>query len=166
MPTSPIADLADQVAALLGDDWTTCPDPAWRDAVRLDCPDGRSVALIPAGSRVIARGLLPDFRHPDRPRAPEITAAAASAEFVFGHIRRRLLPRYAADLATCRRLAGEDHAERAERGQVAENIARALGAPGISDDPTAAVQVTPEDRNRRTTVRRTGTATTRATFER
>jgi hypothetical protein len=77
--------------------------------------------------------------------------AAVSAEYVQGHIRRRLMPAYEAARTQWDQLTARVKAERASRGAVVEQIAYALGAGRIEDDLHADVRVVPGGRRPGTT---------------
>ncbi|WP_328863297.1 hypothetical protein [Streptomyces sp. NBC_00306] len=159
MQQLPISELADAIAAQMQTTdahWHTEPTRAWPDAAFLISDDGHQIALIRTGRSVTARGFFPTeprLRH--GPSHPEITMADRSPQYICGHIRRRLMPRYEEALTAWRRLAAETVSEQAGRAATAARIASALGADRITADWSAQVHVTEETgHSPRTTVRR------------
>jgi len=122
--------LAGQVAEMMSSmegGWRSEPESGWAAAARLVRDDGLQVVLILDGRSITARGAWP-YGPPPRygPPAPQITMVATSAEYVSGHIRRRLLARHEEVFAQWRRLAAAAEAEQRRRSAVAARIAAAL----------------------------------------
>ncbi|MFE4263421.1 hypothetical protein [Streptomyces sp. NPDC056883] len=136
-PANTEAEFARAVAAELGPQWS--PRPAtWPGRFQLVDGRGGRLVLLPG----IVRGLLPDtkarsLRH--GPSPPEIGVTPRSPRYVAGHIRRRLLPRYAAARDEQQALIQAQRTEQRERARVAQQIADRLAAtaPDICVHPDA-----------------------------
>ncbi|MEV6956125.1 hypothetical protein [Streptomyces sp. NPDC051183] len=123
---NPEAEFARAVAAELGPQWS--PRPAtWPGRFQLVDGRGGRLVLLPG----TVRALLPDTKARDLrygPSSPEIGVTPRSPRYVAGHIRRRLLPQYAAARDERQALIRAQRTERRERALVAQQIADELAA--------------------------------------
>lgn len=147
--------LAGQVAELMSTvegDWDTRPATGWTAAAHLVRDDGLQLVLILHGRSVTARGVWPHGPQPRYgPPTPEITMAATSAQYVSGHIQRRLLARLEEVFAQWTEGAAAAEVERSARGASAGRIAAALAS--IPDGHT---WTEVQDTHRSTLIRRLG----------
>ncbi|MFF9690426.1 hypothetical protein [Streptomyces sp. NPDC014623] len=155
MQESAFPRLASQVAELMstmGGTWGSRPATGWAAAAHLVRDDGLRLVLILNGRSVTARGVWPYGPQPRfGPPAPEITMAATSAQYVSGHIQRRLLARYEEVFAQWVEGAAAAEAERSARRASAAEIAAALAR--IPDGHT---WTEVQDTHRSTLIRRLG----------
>ncbi|MFB8026897.1 MULTISPECIES: hypothetical protein [unclassified Streptomyces] len=155
MQESDFPRLVGQVAELMSTmegTWDSRPATGWTAAAHLVRDDGLQLVLILNGRSVTARGVWPHGpRPPYGPPAPEITMAATSAQYVSGHIKRRLLARLEEVFAQWIQGAAAAEAERSARGASSARIAAALARI-----PGRRIWTEAQDAHRSTLVRRLG----------